>query len=356
MEMAVMGDLDLRRTQHLSLDNLAVNPKLARRLPPDLACRYRALPVAEDSGRITGAMADPDDAVAREAIAAALGATCCAVRGDAAVIEALLKELWPQEATRPLRLLVCAQASPTAGELRNYAQAIGSLLDARVDYLPMADGMDATLDALVRGTGHADYDLLILGESNQPLIEQLLSEVAAGTGWRSGSLLLARRPRWPLKRLLLVMQGQEVDNLVVDWVVRLARPSAAAVTVLRWLLPTSPPSKRQAPLQQGLNALLTADTALGQQMRRVSQRLVNGEIESRLRFYQGPPGQRIRRELAEGNYDLIATAAEPFKPSPRPKPQGRQFCHSTAELLASLLQWSEQPVLIARREVTWDLP
>ncbi|UCC64360.1 MAG: universal stress protein [Anaerolineae bacterium] len=336
-----MADLDTHRTRHLNRDDLAVNPRLARRLPPDLAWRYRALPVAEESGRITVAMADPDDAAAREAIEAALGTACCAVRGNPAAIEALLRELWPQEATRPLRLLVCVQAGPAADELQNYAQAIGSLLDARLDGWPVAGDMDATLDALTKATEQADYDLIILGQLSQTLVQRLLSAVVAhmAPGWRPTSLLLARRPRWPLKRLLLVMQGQEVDNLVVDWVVRLARPSAAAVTVLRWVLPTSSPSRGEVPAQQGLNALLTADTALGQQMRRVSQRLVNWEIESRLRFCQGPPGQRIHRELAEGNYDLIAVAAELAR-------TGLGKKSHLGELTTLLLCWADQPVLI----------
>lgn len=349
MEASASGKI-----QHLSLDNLAVNPRLARRLTPTLACRYHALPVAEDGDRITVVMANPDDATAREAILAALGTTCCVVRGDPAAIDALLAEVWPEEAHRSLRLLVCAQVSPLAGELCDYVHAIGSLLSARVGYFQATDDASATVDALAEEAGHADYDLVVFAESDQLLVEWLLSYPTDGktTERLLSSLLLARRPRWPLRRILLVIRGEELDDRAVDWVVRLAGPSGAAVTVLAMMLPAPATYGREARPQPGLNALLTTDTTLGQQMRRVAQRLVNWEIESTLRLCQGPPSQRIRREIAEGDYDLIAVAAEPIGLSPRTKPQGQWSHQLPGELALSLLRWSNQPVLIARREAT----
>jgi nucleotide-binding universal stress UspA family protein len=58
---------------YLTLDNLTADPKLARRLPPDLATRYHALPLTEDNGRITVVMADPEDSEGREAVVIAAG-------------------------------------------------------------------------------------------------------------------------------------------------------------------------------------------------------------------------------------------------------------------------------------------
>ena len=56
-----MGGTSQRKTAYLTLDELTADRELARRLPPDLAWRYHALPLAEDNGRVTVAMADPDD-------------------------------------------------------------------------------------------------------------------------------------------------------------------------------------------------------------------------------------------------------------------------------------------------------
>jgi nucleotide-binding universal stress UspA family protein len=354
MEVTVMEASASGKIQHLSLDNLAVNPRLARRLTPTLACRYHALPVAEDGDLITVVMANPDDAAALEAISAALGAKCCVVRGDPAAIDALLAEVWPEEAPRSLRLLVCTQASPMADELRDYAQAIGNLLSAHVGCFQATDDAFAIVDALDKEAGYVGHDLVVFAESDQLLVERLLSYPTDGkTSERMlSSLLLARQPRWPLRKILLVIRGKELDDSAVDWVVRLAGPSGAAVTVLTTVLPAPATYGREARSQPGLNALLTTDTALGQQMRRVAQRLVNWEIESTLRLCQGLPGQRIRREIAEGDYDLIAVAAEPSGLSPRTKPQGQWSHQLPGELALSLLRWSNQPVLIARREAT----
>ncbi len=343
-----MGESDPRRNLPLSLDNLAVNPRLARRLPPALACRYRALPVAEDSGRVTVAMAEPDDAAARQAIESALGTTCCLVRGDPLVIDALLAQVWPSEARQPLRLTICPSALDPGDELLLFAQAIGSLLGVQVNGWPTAANGGAALDTLLQAAAH--YDLLILGEAEHALIERLIWPPAAcqAGGQMPGALLLARGPRWPLRRILLIAQGEARDEAAVDWVVRLAGPVAAAVTVLTWLLPQSPPGSQEAPPHPGLNTLLTTDTALGQQMHRLAQKLVNWEIQSTLRLYQGWPDHQIRREVSAGDYDLIAIAAPPVTPARDVAPPGWEGRSPADELVASLLHWANRPVLIAR--------
>jgi len=83
--------------QHLNLDSLAIIPRLVRRLPPALAFRFHTLPLAEGNGYILVAMADPDDAAARAAVAAALGTRLYVVQIDSMVIEGLLSEVWPKE-------------------------------------------------------------------------------------------------------------------------------------------------------------------------------------------------------------------------------------------------------------------
>ena len=84
-------------TRHLTLDSPAIIPRLVRRLPPALAFRFHALPLAEGKGYITVAMADPDDAEARAALAAALGMRLYVVKADPMVIDGLLSEVWPKE-------------------------------------------------------------------------------------------------------------------------------------------------------------------------------------------------------------------------------------------------------------------
>ncbi len=329
-----------RTAQHLALDSLVIVPKLARRLPATVAFRYHALPLAEDNGCITVAMADPDDTVARGAVAAALDSKLYLVRADPIIIDGLLAETWPEERHHHLRLLVTYQDSPIAEQVQAYAQYLCDLLGGHLNDFQRLAPAGATFDDLVEEAGHS-HDLVVFGEPDQSLIERLFSGSAdlKASELVPTSVLIARRPRWPLKRMLLITRGHETDDVAVDWIIRLAQPSNAAVTVLA-VVPDMPaicdPAAR---LQCGLADWLATDTTLGQQLRRIAQRLVNWGTESTLRFRQGSPERQIQCELAERDYDLIVIAAD----------------HSSwwlrrllGELVTPLLGWVDRPVLVAK--------
>jgi nucleotide-binding universal stress UspA family protein len=284
---------------------------------------------------------DPDDAAARETVITALGMEPGVARGDPATVDAFSVEVWPKETHRPLRLLVCPQAGSIAGEVRAYAQAVGELLGAHISYFHTPARTGVALDALVGEVERAGYDLVIFGERDQSLVERLL------LGWEdrraaeqvSASLLIARRPRWPLRRVLLIIQGEEGDDAVVDWIVRLARPSDADVTILTVIPPVPAMYHSMARMQQGLMAVLASDSTLGQQMRRAAQQLADWEIRSTLRLCQGPPDWLIHREMVQGDYDLVAVAAERHC---------RWLRWLLGELVAPVLCWADRPVLITR--------
>jgi nucleotide-binding universal stress UspA family protein len=332
-----------RQADHyLALDNLIIIPRLARRLPPAVAFRYRALPLAEDNGCITVAMADPDDAVARAAVEVALGAGLYVVRADPMVIDELLAEVWPEEIHSPLRLLVYCQASPISDQVQAYAQHLGDLLAGNLTDFQTVAAADITFNDLTEAA--RDYNLVIFEEPDQTLIEQLISGPAdlKASELMPTSVLIARRPHWPLRRMLLVTRGYETDDVAVDWIIRLAQPSAAFVTVLAVTpdMPAmcNPPVRRPC----GLADWLATDTTLGRQMRRIAQRLVNWETEGSLRFRQGSPDQQIQREVIEGDYDLIVIAADD------PSWWLRRLL---GELIPPLLRCTDRPVLVAKSTI-----
>ncbi len=330
---------------HLALDELPTDPRLARRLPAELACRFHALPVAEENGYITVAMADPDDTEAREAIVTALGPKSCVVQGDRQTIEALLAGIWGDEINHSLHLCTCGFPHPIAAEVADYAQAIGGLLGARVSHLTTIGEMDA----LIAENRCTEHDLVIFEKPDHPMIRRLLSRPMADrepTSQRSPvpfALLIAQRPRWPLRRVLLVFQGEDTDDAAVDWALRLAQQGVSSVTILAVVPPVPAMYSGQARMDQGLPALLTTNTALGRQMRRVARHLSDWEVEGILRLRQGPPEWQIRRELAEKDYDLVAVAA-------RPRSWSRYLALRWLEgdLISPLLRWAGRPVLVAR--------
>jgi nucleotide-binding universal stress UspA family protein len=329
------------KARHLTLDGLTLNPRLARRLSPIVACRYHALPVAEANGQITVAMADPDDPVAREAVVSALGAPSFMVRGNPEAIDTLLAEIWPGVLQRSPRLLVCAYASPIANEVSAFALAVSGLLDAHVGHFEPETETEDPFDALVREVEWAGCDLVAWGEPERSRGRQLLWGPAYSQAVEriSTSLLIIRRPRLPLRRLLLIVWGQETDNVAVNWVVRLARPSGAAVTVLAVVPPMPAMYSPYARMRGGLDALLTTDTVLGRQMRHVARYLVDWDVEGTLRLRQGTPDGQIQCEIAEGNYDLIAV-------STKPRDRWRRWLAGDQTL--SLLRWADRPVLVAK--------
>ncbi len=335
-----MAEKHLEQSEHLALKGLALEPRLARRLPASLAWRFHALPLAEDRGRITVAMADPSDPVGREAIAAALGPAACVVRCDAEAIDSLLDQIWGGEARCAPKVLVCTGPGPIAPPLVHYAEALSRLLEAHLDWLSVEDGLsssDGWPDA-------GEHDLYIFPDDAHPLLRRLLSSPgqregrARESGFRQAALVV-REPRWPIGRILVILCGEETDRLVLDWVLHLAHKGRSKVTVLAVVPPVPAMYGHRAGIGDGLSGLLTANSPLGREMRQVARHLVAWEIEATLRLREGPPEIQIRRELATGGHDLVATA-------------GRQ-CGVLRRWLqgdetSDVLQWTNRPVLVTR--------
>ena len=342
-----MGGNGSRRTAYLARDQLAGEPELASRLPFDLAWRYHALPLAEDRGRVTVAVANPDEVQARDAILAAVGPELCVVRGDLLAIDAQLAEVWGDAARHRLKLQVCAFPDPLPDELWNYAQALGALLGAHLDRTITA----GEVNALAKEVGRADCDLIIFGKGSQPLIRRLLSRSIAG-GARSTqqsdvpfAVLAAQEPRWPLERILLVLCGESADNVAVDWALRLACPSTAAVTVLAVVLPVPAMYHGLSRMEQTLRSLLTTDTVLGCQMHQVARRLAECKLDGTLRLRQGAPDRQICRETVEGDHDLIVMATRPCRWWLR-QLKGDPIC--------SLLSRVDRPLLFVEPTTAWE--
>ena len=136
-----IGTQDPCTSRYVTLDRLTTNPRLARHPLWSAAatlCRWL---------RIAVTVTDPDDAVAREKVMTALGMEPCVVRGDPATVDAFSAKVWPEKTYRPLRLLVCPQASSIAGGVRAYAQAVGELLGAHISYFHTHAGAGVALDA-----------------------------------------------------------------------------------------------------------------------------------------------------------------------------------------------------------------
>ena len=317
--------------RHLVLDDLVLNVDLARRLPEGLARRHHALPVAEEGGVLTVVMANPDDRVACRAVVKALGAVLFIVRGDQALVDALISELWAEvPAARP-RYLMYAPPGGATEALRSFGKQLGDLTGAELGWREEA-GADGVAETLRRRPA----DLVVCG----PACESLARRALGGPPeCLPTSLLLATAPRWPLRRILLVILDPDSNEASLAWVRALARPSGAVATALA-IVPPVPDLYGHLPgAKHDITQLLATDMPLGKEMRRVAHLLVEWGIDGVLRLRQGPISREIRLEAREGDYDLIVLCAET---------RDHRLQLVLTGMVNPLLRWADRPVLIAR--------
>lgn len=239
--------------------------------------------------------------------------------------------------------VVVANHEPLPAELWAYAQGLSALLGGQLQRATATQELDTA-----GHDGLGECDLVILGKGSRPLLRCLLaghgadgitprSQVASSRqDPASLAILAARNPSLPLARILLVLCGGSADQAAVNWTLRLACPSAAAVTVLAVVPSVQAMYHGLARMRQSLRSVLSTDTPLSRQMRDTAQRLVDAGVSSALRLRQGPPEQEICREMAEGDYDLAIMATCPCRWWLR---------QLRSDPVCSLLRWVDRPVL-----------
>ncbi|MCB9420261.1 MAG: universal stress protein [Ardenticatenaceae bacterium] len=251
-------------------------------------------------------------------------------------------ELWsvstarrPQKLVQPagLRLLSCGPADGSPA-LLPYANYLCHLLNGRLQHLVLPEQKAVT--AVARAAAHTD--LIILDEPEQSLAARLClgrpgQKFAAQM---PASVLVARQPLWPLRQLLLVLRLDNQDETAVIWAKRLAQTSGAAVTILP-LVPSLP--AMYAPRSNGVAALLSSQTAAGQQVRQVAKQLNEARITAVIHLRQGEPDGQISREIEAGLHDLVVIGAEPTIKWQR---------WLLGDLVSPLLSWITHPVLVAK--------
>lgn len=236
-------------------------------------------------------------------------------------------------AKQTLRLLSCAPVNGSA-TLPPYSVYLSHLLGGRLSYfaLPEKDTVTAVQNAA------RQQDLIVLDEPEQSLVTRLClgppgSKFAACL---PVSVLVARQPLWPLRRLLLILRLDDGDETAVFWTKRLAQASEATVTILP-LVPALP--ALYAPRPTSVQTLLSSQTAVGQQLRQISRQFYDDNVTAMLHLRQGEPGEQIRCEIETGLYDLIVLGTEP---------EAKWQRWLLGNLVAPLLTWINHPVLVAK--------
>jgi nucleotide-binding universal stress UspA family protein len=326
------------KSKSLHLNRVEIDRNLVRSLPAEIAIHYQAIPVCSDGEQITVAMADPEDSEASKAVISAIGAPTCLVQVDSLEIQRLLAEFWPQNP--PPRLRVLYWSVTGAQENQPYPQQLAIHLNAEIKTISIPWDGEKSINNLVTEAKHYHPDLIMFQLPEPGIIPQLLLDFTLNKLIERlpASILLFKKPCWPLKKLLLVLRdGHDIFDSAVDWIIRLAKHSQTSVTILPLLPPV--PEMYGPSIQHSLPALLSGNDPLGQKMRQVALRLSSEQIEGTFKLRNVPPLEQLRDEVSEEEIDLVAITAKP------------QNCFGRwlfGELINDLFSWFDRPLLITK--------
>jgi nucleotide-binding universal stress UspA family protein len=237
--------------------------------------------------------------------------------------------------TNDLRLRIIPCAEETSQAVLTYGRELARLLGTEAESRTVSDFDSLGPDAI---TG---CDLVILGEPRQSLRQRLWPGLAAGRAverW-TGSLLLARQPRWPLRHILTIVRGEAADDPALTWTLRLATAARAGVTLLAVIPPLPGLYNTGSQVQAPLDVLLTVNSMTGSCLRRHLRLLDHAGLEAQLESQPGAPAEQIESQVRHSAPDLLVIAAESYS----------QFWRLwLGELVRPLVRWIDRPLLVAR--------
>jgi len=337
--------------QHIShkplhLDILLPEPRLARQLPPDVAFKYRAFPIAQAGNHITIAMADPEDDEACQQIQEILGQGICCVHADACQITQILTELWPQYAVNSNAILVCGpedKIQASQSYLRNWAEmlSMGTLECHALENL-------ALINQVLTELPTQEHGLVIVLLPEVDHIERMLQGTfpKAILKRSQAAHLLVRQQQWPLRRIMLIPPLTRAGDGLTRWVVRLASFADSEVLVLAITPPVPGMYQGLESMRGDLTELMRAESAYGRQLRQTAALLDKNEIHATIRLRQGDAHWQILQELQSCDYDLVVIASQPQDYLEKQREGG---------LCRGLLRSCDCPVLIVPCEATDSL-
>ena len=287
----------------LELGLVNADKSVMRLIPPEIAYRYHALPVATDGNMITVAMAAPEDSQASQAIQAIMKRPICFIHADPVLIDSQLDHLWPASAPHP-RLLVCIPER--SAPIDSYLRYLAELLDANLDDIDLPIDQPGSIKTMGAIIGEYQPDLLVL-QAQHPSrnMRRILKETTHNKGTDLSSfLVLPSRPILPIKKILLILPDSKIrSELATDWTEKLSKPAKAQVTVLP-VLPCVPLIYGSF-LHHELNAILAGNDQLGKKLRQIANRFTGENIQGVYKLRDGDPGTQIREEISTSQPDLI---------------------------------------------------
>ena len=274
----------------LDLTRVPPDPELARRVPYDLAMYYLAVPVAQENGSISVAMAHPENATARAILHDLLCADIVPLRGRSDTICTAIKQIHQPDSLARTHILTWSARPELAPVVRRTAVMIANCLPTAV---PVSDAGCAAMPSVLSVAGETHPALTIIAPPVAHPMTDLLRDA-------STPLLLIRGSYRPLARVLVVVRGFASDSHLLE----LAAPVLHKLGAQIVLLPVNDRSERP------MDHLLCGDGPARQHLESLLQILEKQQVDVSVHVRTGDPAAQIVAELRQGDYDLLAIAAE----------------------------------------------
>ena len=155
----------------------------------------------------------------------------------------------------------------------------------------------------------------------------------------TSTILLARKPRWPFRRLLLILRNERSDAGAATWALRLACESDAFITILP-IVPSLPNFLQISDNSQKiLTNLLNSTVPLAEMLRKLLAQLEESQVRHEIQLQRGLPDWQVAQALNAGEHELLITGDE----------EGVWLSRWVrGEFIAPLLRWLDCPILICK--------
>ncbi len=280
----------------LDLSTITIDPRLARRIPYALSRYYLALPLGQENGRVSVAMAYPDNLKARRILSRLLHAEVVPVFTPPESLQAEIDRLRLPEPPQAHNILAWYGQPEWEAPVTTTATALGNALHADVTILARPG---LSLDEALKMATNEGCQLVVCPLPANPALAAVLSQATIPLFFVGGDAAVGQQP--PIIRaILVVLRGFASDEWALDWLAPLAGQHQAAVTLM--------------PLTNGPDLDLaqyhSQESPAGQHLTRCRQRLRTAEVSVNLKFRQGNAVQQVVEEVTGDAYDLLVLAAE----------------------------------------------
>lgn len=275
---------------NLDLNAVTIDAELAHQLPYALSNYYLALPLARENGRVSVAMAYPENQAARQSLGRLLQADIVPVQASVDAIRSALTNLYQPEQQQVDKLFVWHDQSPLATSVMDTARTLNKTLHAQMHALVAPQthlSVALTLAAAEKDT------LVVLHMPETISLSTILSRAAT-------PLFLVRDDYQPIHRILVALRGFASDEYALRSIVRFAWPLHTTVTLM--------PLVYEPVLN--LSHFQRQGDPFSQHLERCLHHLHENGMRVDLKFRQGDPIRQVIAEVSTEPYDLLVIAAE----------------------------------------------